>query len=168
MLVFGFFCDVVYLLQLSYLVEDFMEGPLVDPSVKDEFKKYLARHATRSLPTLEKLLDWLLALYKVVFPFVLLSLLAKVGGSSSYSNSRGSIPIKEHQGGIDQQDGRVLVATAILDDDIRTKGVGKENRSCNRSDGDEACRRAKQSRDHKGMFRREDEYGIASTEIHNS
>lgn len=69
--------------ELSFLIQDFLRSPTLDPEIEIMFKQYLAQRATRSHPGLESALDWVLALYKFAFPFVLISLLAKLTGGKS-------------------------------------------------------------------------------------
>jgi hypothetical protein len=47
-----------------------LQQPGVDPQVEQRFKQYLMDRASRSYPRFESLLDWLLAVYKFVFPFL--------------------------------------------------------------------------------------------------
>ncbi|KAL4853524.1 hypothetical protein ACK3TF_005543 [Chlorella vulgaris] len=68
--------------QLAFLVGDFLQQPGMDPQVEQRFKQYLMDRASRSYPRFESLLDWLLAVYKFVFPFLIISLAAKRGSGS--------------------------------------------------------------------------------------
>jgi len=79
--------------RLALLVEDFFETAYVDPSAKAAFEQYLALHASKTIASLEKTLDWVLAFYKFLFPFVCISLIAKLSpsrGSQQTDNRRVS------------------------------------------------------------------------------
>jgi hypothetical protein len=65
----------------------------VDPSTETLFREFLAERAQRSHPGLESALDWLLALYKFAFPFMIISLLAKLSSAASASQSSTSMPV---------------------------------------------------------------------------
>lgn len=67
--------------RLALLVEDFFETAYVDPSAKAAFEQYLALQASKTIASLEKTLDWVLTFYKFIFPFVVISLLAKLSPS---------------------------------------------------------------------------------------
>lgn len=69
--------------ELSFLIQDFLRSPGVDPAVEASFRQYLAHRAGRSHPSLESALDWILAAYKFAFPFLVISLVAKLGSSAS-------------------------------------------------------------------------------------
>ncbi|PRW20410.1 Heat shock 83-1 [Chlorella sorokiniana] len=68
--------------QLAHLVAEFLEQPTVDPAVREQFLQFLAVRATRSYPRLESALDWLLSIYKFVFPFLIISMVAKLSGAT--------------------------------------------------------------------------------------
>ena len=69
-------------MQLSLLVQEFLRTPGVDPSIETAFRHFLAERAARSHPGLENALDWVLALYKFAFPFLIISLLAKLSSGA--------------------------------------------------------------------------------------
>jgi len=73
--------------ELSRLVQEFMDSADVNPAVESAFRQFLAHRATRSHPGLENILDWVLALYKFAFPFIIISFLAKLTGNGSDDNS---------------------------------------------------------------------------------
>lgn len=73
--------------ELSRLVQEFMDSVHADPAVESAFRQFLADRATRSHPGLENILDWVLALYKFAFPFIIISFLAKLTGGGSGDNS---------------------------------------------------------------------------------
>ena len=89
--------------ELALLLQDFMHSPAVDPSVEASFRHFLADRATRSHPGLENILDWVLALYKFAFPFLIISLLAKLsggsGGGGSGSEDTSESDVREGGGG---------------------------------------------------------------------
>ncbi|KFM24018.1 Heat shock protein 83-1 [Auxenochlorella protothecoides] len=60
--------------ELSNLITEFLQGPAVDPAVQLSFQDFLAH------PHLEFSLDWLLTTYKFVFPFLIISMVAKLAG----------------------------------------------------------------------------------------
>lgn len=76
--------------QLVYLLENFMESGHAEPGVEMAFRRFLAQQASKSLPSLERTLDWVLALYKFMFPFAILSLLARASSSSKAAKSPSS------------------------------------------------------------------------------
>ena len=83
--------------ELARLLQEFMESPHADPAMESAFRQFLAHRATRSHPGLENALDWVLALYKFAFPFVIISIIAKLtGGGSSDSDSGGAMLGGEH------------------------------------------------------------------------
>lgn len=63
---------------LSQLVAEFLQQPGMDPTLELRFKDFLAERASKSYPRLESALDWLLAVYKFVFPFLVIHLVAKL------------------------------------------------------------------------------------------
>jgi hypothetical protein len=67
--------------RLALLVEEFFETAYGDPSAKAAFEQYLALHASKTIASLEKILDWVLTFYKFLFPFVVISLLTKLSPS---------------------------------------------------------------------------------------
>jgi hypothetical protein len=73
--------------ELSRLVQEFMESADANPAMESAFRQFLAHRATRSHPGLENILDWVLALYKFAFPFIIISFLAKLTGNGSDDNS---------------------------------------------------------------------------------
>eukprot|EP00887_Chlorella_sp_A99_P008295 scaffold12.g8295.t1 len=79
--------------ELAHLVSEFFRQPGLDPSVRQQFREFLAQRATRSFPRLESGLDWLLALYKFVFPFLCISMVAKLsqgGGEQDQQDATGA------------------------------------------------------------------------------
>ncbi|KAL4431505.1 hypothetical protein ABPG75_006761 [Micractinium tetrahymenae] len=66
--------------QLAHLVADFIHQPGQDPELEQRFTDFLAQRAAKSYPRLESALDWLLAIYKFIFPFLIISLVAKLQG----------------------------------------------------------------------------------------
>lgn len=77
--------------QLAHIIQDFLRTPGVDSSTETLFREFLAERAQRSHPGLESALDWLLALYKFAFPFMIISLLAKLSSIPPASQSNTSI-----------------------------------------------------------------------------
>jgi hypothetical protein len=72
--------------ELARLLQEFMESSHTDPALESAFRQFLAHRATRSHPGLENILDWVLALYKFAFPFIIISFLAKMSGGGSDDN----------------------------------------------------------------------------------
>uniref|UniRef100_A0A1D2ADT0 Uncharacterized protein n=1 Tax=Auxenochlorella protothecoides TaxID=3075 RepID=A0A1D2ADT0_AUXPR len=66
--------------ELSNLITEFLQGPAVDPAVQLSFQDFLSRRAALAHPHLEFSLDWLLTTYKFVFPFLIISMVAKLAG----------------------------------------------------------------------------------------
>jgi hypothetical protein len=92
--------------ELSSIIQDFLHSPAVDPSVETAFRAYLAQRAQRSHRGLESALDWLLAVYKFAFPFVVLSLITKVTASATkdrqherdmHASRAHDVPLKQVQ-----------------------------------------------------------------------
>lgn len=82
-------------MQLTLLIQDFLRSPAVDPAVELAFRDFLQDRAARSHPALESALDWILAIYKFAFPFLLISLVAKLsagGGGGDAVSSGGALP----------------------------------------------------------------------------
>ncbi|PSC74482.1 Heat shock 83-1 [Micractinium conductrix] len=69
--------------QLSTLLVEFLQQPGVDPSIEPRLMSFLEARAAKSYPRLESLLDWLLAIYKFLFPFLVISLVARLQGGGS-------------------------------------------------------------------------------------
>jgi hypothetical protein len=82
--------------ELSRLIQEFMESSHADPALESAFRQFLAHRATRSHPGLENILDWVLALYKFAFPFVIISFLARLTGGGD----NGGMLVGEHSGGV--------------------------------------------------------------------
>jgi len=82
--------------QVVFLVQDFLRSPGIDPNMEVAFRQYLAQRAVRSHPGLENALDWLLAVYKFAFPFIVISLIAKLGSSPASNDKRVEVIVSEN------------------------------------------------------------------------
>lgn len=71
--------------ELTHLLGEFFKT-YKDPHVEAGFKQFLAERAVSSYPQVESILDWLLSLYKFVFPFLLISFFGKSGGAPGDSH----------------------------------------------------------------------------------
>jgi hypothetical protein len=74
-------------LQLAHLIQEFLRSPAVESTAEESFRHFLSQRANRSHPVLENALDWVLALYKFAFPFMVISLIAKLSASGGPSRS---------------------------------------------------------------------------------
>lgn len=67
--------------QLATLVQEFfVTNSILDPSTEDRFQQFLSQKASRSYPKLEGLLDFFLFLYKIAWPFVVMTTAVKLMG----------------------------------------------------------------------------------------
>lgn len=73
--------------ELSNVVQEFFAAQPADSGLEAAFIEFLEDKGRHSMRRLESGLDILLTIYKFVFPFVLLSVLSRVGGGSH----RGSV-----------------------------------------------------------------------------
>ncbi|EIE19167.1 hypothetical protein COCSUDRAFT_34372 [Coccomyxa subellipsoidea C-169] len=74
--------------QLADIVKDFFrQSDGVDPEAEQRFRYFLQEKAHRNHAKLERVLDWLLAIYKVAIPILIFVILAK--GPSSKNGDGG-------------------------------------------------------------------------------
>lgn len=67
--------------QLATIVQEFfVTNSILDPQTEERFQQFLSQKATRSYPKLEGLLDFLLFLYKIAWPFVVMTTAVKLMG----------------------------------------------------------------------------------------
>ncbi|KAL3147020.1 Heat shock protein 90-5, chloroplastic [Trebouxia sp. C0009 RCD-2024] len=67
--------------QLATIVQEFFAtNSILDPQAEQRFQQFLTQKATRSYPRLEGLLDSLLLLYKIAWPFVVMTTAVKLMG----------------------------------------------------------------------------------------
>lgn len=99
--------------RLALLVEDFFETAYADPSAKAAFEHYLALHASKTIASLEKTLDWVLTIYKFLFPFVVISLLAKLSPSKGNQQPDSRRISKRDTEGQVYQKGYSMVASLV-------------------------------------------------------
>lgn len=67
--------------QLATLVQEFFStNSILEPQTEERFQQFLSQKANRSYPKLEGLLDFLLFLYKIAWPFVVMSTAVKFMG----------------------------------------------------------------------------------------
>lgn len=76
------------------LKEFFKQTERTDPHAEEHFRYFLQERADRSHAKLEKILDWLLAIYKIAFPFLVCLMVAKVSGSGR--QAAGGEDAQEH------------------------------------------------------------------------
>ncbi|GAB4816340.1 hypothetical protein N2152v2_003386 [Parachlorella kessleri] len=74
--------------ELAHLIGDFMRTQ--PEQTQSQFVQFMADRATRSYPQLEGLLDWLLSLYKFAFPFLIISMVAKLSGGDDSGGERST------------------------------------------------------------------------------
>jgi hypothetical protein len=63
--------------ELSLLLQEFFKTSGADHSLENTFKEFLDDKAVRSHAHFEKIIDWVLTLFKIVFPFLAISILSK-------------------------------------------------------------------------------------------
>lgn len=82
--------------QLSTLVQEFFRQTSQlrqDDTSEALFRDFLGQRATRSRPSLEQALDWILALYKVVWPVLVVFLVSKLNSGKSRLED-GDMPLE--------------------------------------------------------------------------
>lgn len=74
--------------ELCALLGDFLKSPAVATDTEQQLRAFLEERAARSYPALETTLDWLLSMYKLALPFLLISIVAKLSSGRGHGTSQ--------------------------------------------------------------------------------